>query len=136
MGSLFVFAVLFSFLAIPLAGLSIAQGVWGGAAILVSFLWGWIGPQPLGKALGSLPLSMIALVFLVAGVVGIVYCEQIAKALGGEKDSDDKLPDAPYSMLDVEIANERQQASVQNQSKAAVQKLLGVFFALVVGAFG
>lgn len=43
-GMLFVLAGLFSFLAIPELGLAIAQGVWGGSAVLVSFLWGAVGP--------------------------------------------------------------------------------------------
>ena len=42
-GMLFVLAGLFSFLAIPELGLAIAQGVWGGSAVLVAFLWGAVG---------------------------------------------------------------------------------------------
>eukprot|EP01047_Picozoa_sp_COSAG01_P104292 COSAG01_NODE_33633_length_561_cov_0.911255_1_plen_136_part_01 len=33
-------ATTFSFLAIPRIGLALAQGIWGGTAITVSFLWG------------------------------------------------------------------------------------------------
>ena len=39
-GTLLVLATYFSFVAIPHVGVSVGQGVWGGTAILVSFLWG------------------------------------------------------------------------------------------------
>ena len=34
----------FAFLAIPRAGLALSQGVWGGVALVVSFIWGVYGP--------------------------------------------------------------------------------------------
>lgn len=39
-GALFVLSVTFSFAAIPFIGLAMAQGVWGGSAILVAWIWG------------------------------------------------------------------------------------------------
>lgn len=80
-GALFVFAGLFSFAAVPLVGLSVAQGIWGGSAIIVSFAWGAVGPAELRAPLGSLPLSILALALLLTGVAGIARNGEIAAAL-------------------------------------------------------
>ena len=80
-GALFVFAASFSFIAASLVGLSTGQGVWCAAAILVSFLWGTVGPAPIGKPLGSVPLSVAALAVIIVGVVGIVQSENLASLL-------------------------------------------------------
>ena len=69
-GALFVFAASFSFIAASLVGLSTGQGVWCAAAILVSFLWGTVGPAPIGKPLGSVPLSIAALAVIIVEGVG------------------------------------------------------------------
>lgn len=81
-GGLFVFASLFSFVAVPLVGLSVAQGVWGGTAIFVAFAWGALGPPAVRAPLGSVPLSALALALLLAGVAGISFNGEIAAALG------------------------------------------------------
>ena len=80
-GALFVFAASFSFIAASLVGLSTGQGVWCAAAILVSFLWGTVGPAPIGKPLGSVPLSVAALAVIIVGVLGIVQSENLASLL-------------------------------------------------------
>ncbi|CAK9016926.1 unnamed protein product [Durusdinium trenchii] len=54
-GVLFVFAALFSFVAIPRAGLATAQAVWSCSAILVSFAWGAIGPAEVAAPVGNIP---------------------------------------------------------------------------------
>ena len=74
-GTLFVLAGSFSFIAAGEIGLSTGQGVWGGAAIVVSFLWGTLGPPPIGAPPKSFVLSMVAIALLLLGVVGIVKCE-------------------------------------------------------------
>lgn len=94
-GSLFVLAVLFSFLAIPLAGLSVSQGVWGGTAIFVAFLWGAAGPAPLRAPLASLPLSALAVALLLAGVLGIVNHGAIAARLCSSPAGDHALLSPP-----------------------------------------
>ncbi|KAJ1630786.1 hypothetical protein T492DRAFT_1000936 [Pavlovales sp. CCMP2436] len=80
-GVLFVFSGLFAFLAVPLVGLSVAQGVWGGAAVFVSFAWGALGQAPLRAPLASLPLSLLALTLLFLGVAGIAGNGAIARRL-------------------------------------------------------
>ena len=80
-GVLFVGASSLSFVAAKNLGLSTGQGVWSGCAITVAFLWGVLGPHPIGKPLGSLPLSLLALLFLLMGVAGMVKCEPLGRAL-------------------------------------------------------
>ena len=78
-GSLFVLATLFSFLAIPRLGLAMAQGIWGGAALLTSFLWGVLGPKYVGLVPKSWAGSLCGVLLLVAGVVGMVYHASVAQ---------------------------------------------------------
>jgi len=74
-GGLFVVAVSFSFVSVQLLGLATAQGIWSGAAVLVSFTWGVAAggdevPRPGLAAVGAL--------FIVTGVAGIALCRDLA----------------------------------------------------------
>ena len=139
-GATFVFAVLFSFAAIPCIGLALAQGVWGGAAVLIAFLWGSLGPAPVGKPLRDVPVTVAAVGCLLLGVLGIVFCEEIAKRLGlqgtcvGESRALLNAPgahsptEADADMADIEEAGEGDETNVT--------RLLGLASALLVGLFG
>jgi glucose uptake protein GlcU len=76
-GGLFVVAVAFSFVAVQLVGLSVAQGIWSGSAVLVSFAWGVaafddaVRPAVAGAGVG----------LIVLGVVGIALCADIAAVI-------------------------------------------------------
>ncbi|CAE6964475.1 rrp41 [Symbiodinium natans] len=83
-GVLFVFAALFSFVAIPRAGLATAQAVWSCSAIIVSFGWGAIGPAEVAAPVADITGSIAALALLIAGALVIVNCDGIAKGLSGE----------------------------------------------------
>lgn len=63
-GALFVAATAFSFVAIPLIGVSLAQGIWGGCAILVSCFWGVV---VFGNKIEKPALMPVALLLLVVG---------------------------------------------------------------------
>ena len=76
-GSLFVGASGLSFVAASKIGLSTGQGTWSGAAVVVSFLWGALGPPAISKPLGSVALSAIAITLLLVGVFGIVKCDSL-----------------------------------------------------------
>merc|ERR1711907_515714 len=76
-GFLMVCAFTFSFLTIPLVGLSVGQGVWGGAAIIVSFVAGLIVGQSTVKS----ALIVLALALLLIGVIGIALCEELKEKL-------------------------------------------------------
>ena len=81
-GAIFVIASSFSFIAASNVGLSTGQGVWGGTAIVVSFLWGTLGPEPICAPVQSVALSLVAVGLLLFGVLGIVKSVPIGEALG------------------------------------------------------
>jgi glucose uptake protein GlcU len=76
-GILFLLSVLFSFLAIPRIGLALGQGVWGGCAIITSFLLGCFK----ANTFGNVGLAIIAMVLLLVGVMGITFCELIGERM-------------------------------------------------------
>lgn len=86
-GALFVFAALFSFIAIPKAGLATSQAVWSCSAILVSFAWGAFGPAEIAAPVRDVTGTAEALVLLIAGALVIVNCESIARGFAGEKET-------------------------------------------------
>jgi len=100
-GALFVGAILCSFLAIPHLGLAMAQGIWGGSALMVAFLWGVLGPSPVGAAPSSWSGSLIGVTFLMIGILGMVYHESLSEKICGSTD-------------DTNDANTARQPLVQN----------------------
>jgi hypothetical protein len=82
-GLLLVISTACSFVAVSFVGLSTGQGVWGGTAILVSFLWGSIGPRDPGPGadVKSWGVSAASVALLLLGVGLIVKCEEIAARL-------------------------------------------------------
>eukprot|EP00937_MAST-01D_sp_MAST-1D-sp2_P005414 g5414.t1 len=91
-GALFVLSITFSFAAVDLIGIALAQGVWGGIAILVSFVW---GVAAFGNHIEHPALAACALMLLLLGVVGIALCEQLgvklARICGAEESCDASL---------------------------------------------
>lgn len=67
-------ALTFSFLAIPRVGLSIGQGVWGGASILMSIL---LGITVSKNEVTSVVSLVFALLILLASIGGIAFCNEI-----------------------------------------------------------
>ena len=127
-GMLFVMAGLFSFLAIPELGLAIAQGVWGGAAVLVSFLWGSVGPKEVAGKLGSVGGSAAAVALLLLGIVGIIQAQRMAVRLAGSAELAAAGADGDQSAL---IAKSGGSGSARPPRPA-----LGFFYAMLVGIFG
>jgi hypothetical protein len=84
-GLLLVISTACSFVAVSFVGLSTGQGVWGGTAILISFLWGSVGPHDPGPGadVKSWGVSAASLVLLLLGVGLIVKCEDIAALIKG-----------------------------------------------------
>ena len=58
-----------------------AMGVWCGAATLVSFLWGTVGPPLIARPLLDVPLSYCGISAIVVGMLGIIYCTELGTAL-------------------------------------------------------
>ena len=69
----------FAFLAIPRAGLALSQGVWGGVALVVSFIWGVYGPTPIGKLPKSMLGSYMGVFCILFGIVGIAQNDALTK---------------------------------------------------------
>ena len=83
-GGLFTLALCFSCLALEKLGLSIAMGIWCGAATLISFLWGTVGPDVIARPLLDLPLSAAGISLIVLGILGIIYVDDLGKAVFGK----------------------------------------------------
>jgi hypothetical protein len=131
-GGLFVFAGSFSFIAASAIGLSTGQGVWGGAAIVVSFLWGTLGPAPISAPVQSFSLSLVAIALLLGGVIGIVKCEDIGTAV--TRHFSNSVPtEATARLNSVATTDDRTGAS---GSVEASSRLIGLSAALAVGVFG
>ena len=124
-GALFTLALCFSCLALPLLGISIAMGIWCGTATLVSFLWGTVGPSVIARPLGDVPLSALAITLIILGILGIIYVEQLGKALFG-----------PCCGAEHEKLAPDDSGGGGNGSASVSRKLLGVIYALSVGCFG
>lgn len=165
-GALFVGAILCSFLAIPYLGLAMAQGIWGGAALMVAFLWGVLGPAPIGATPSSWTGSLVGVFLLTVGIIGMVFHEPVSElACGNTGDdqssrsllsssgnsSDEDGSDTNHYLrkesLDLENetgAEEEQRttsvdsSNTQNTSGSqnAKHRLLGCGLALLTGVFG
>jgi len=119
-GWLFVLGVAASFLAIDYIGMALAQGVWAGSATLVSYFWGTI---IFGEIPSSPATSVIGLVILIAGVMGIVFSDTIGKNLTNHSN---------YEAVDEE---ENEDDTRKNAADASLY-WRGVVWASLVGIFG
>jgi len=121
-GALFTLALLFSCFALPELGLSIAMGIWCGAATLISFLWGTIGPAEISRPLANIGLSVLGILSIVVGILGIIWVDMLGNMLCGcfvTKKTDD--------------AGEKKADETSEPVKVSVR---GVVYALLVGLFG
>jgi len=157
-GALFVGAILCSFLAIPHLGLAMAQGIWGGSALMVAFLWGVLGPSPIGAVPSSWTGSLLGVLLLMIGILGMVFHEPLAALCCGKTNDDEfrQLPlvpssdnrsheDGSYTGNNGNRAEEEQQrTSIINSSNSktipaprnSTNRLLGIVYALLTGVFG
>jgi hypothetical protein len=144
-GFLFVGASSLSFVAAKNLGLSTGQGVWSGSAITVAFLWGVLGPHPIGQPLGSLPLSLLAMLFLLMGVAGMVKCQPLGRALDWRRLHDTEHPLHGGSSSDSDVGSGvRENGSLTEDSAlqprtahlAKSARVTGLCAAVGVGLFG
>jgi hypothetical protein len=154
-GLLFVGASSLSFLVVASGiGLSTGQGVWSGSAILVAFLWGTLGPAPIGNPVVSLPLSLVAGALLLLGVYGIVKNQELgacaAQLLGHELDSTPMFEELLIDEADVDSGDNTQSPSRAGKDEApplgpepthrrdnqSGSLVAGLAAALLVGVFG
>jgi len=140
-GFLLVCAFTFSFLAIPKVGLSVGQGVWGGTAIVVSFVDGLI----VGNSSIKNNLIIVALVLLLVGVVGIAFCVELSKKLPvgcigeGKSEQASEEPFTEEFTDDKNYSAEQDYVTLQDDiapAPGASNFVIGISFALVVGVCG
>lgn len=124
-GALLVVAISASFKAIDHIGVALAQGIWGGVAMVVSYTWGTL---VFGEAPTNTLLSLFGLFLLVVGVYIIAQCERIIQLIMRRQVP--TLDEAEHLLTTNEavgIAGTRTQ--IPNY-------LRGIFWACVVGIFG
>jgi len=123
-GVFLVFATLFSFLAIPLAGLATAAATWSCSAVLVAFLWGAAGPGKVAQPMKSVLLSILAVAILIGGVLVLNLRAQLS---------------ARFCKSARGVTGMQDQILIEDggvQQGNAGQKLLGLASAISVGIFG
>lgn len=140
-GLLLIGATLCSFLAIPRLGLGPAMALWSCSAILVSFLWGAVGPGKIHSDIKNIPFSMLSLLLLIVGAVVIVGNDAIASKVFGEA-RDAPLLQKSNSFVAEPLTKSNSKLEVdhdapsQNYDAGAGTKILGLVFAMSVGLFG
>lgn len=135
-GCLLVMALGCSFLAIEQIGVALSQGVFGGTAILVSYIWGSV---IFGETPSNIGLSVGGVILLLLGVLIIALNKPISNRISGQSDdpllsgsvSNDRSPSLSYSSFDISNAKTAEDAAVQND-----RLLKGLFWALCVGFSG
>jgi len=145
-GFLLVCAFTFSFLAIPKVGLSVGQGVWGGTAIVVSFVDGLI----VGNSSIKNNLIIVALALLLTGVVGIAFCQELSMKLplgclgeSKKRDSEEPLTDEAARDSKNYTTTEQDYEIMEDDNDngnppaiGASNFVIGMIFALIVGVCG
>lgn len=134
-GGLLVVALGASFLAIDKIGVAMAQGVFGGTAIMVSYLWGVVVFQ---EKVNNIPLSIFGLLMLIVGVVGIALNKSLTARLSAWRGKElnllpnDSISDS-YSEFDIVTPQNISQHQVQSEKD---RLLTGILWAILVGLSG
>jgi len=130
--SLYIAAAVLSFATVKFIGLGIGQGVWGGAAILVSFLWGVL---VLGDTVDSPGIAALSLATLLLGIAGIALNDVVGDRIFGTKrgSGDEMMPfdNKKQDPSDIEL----NESDVVDESTSNYFTL-GILCALGVGLFG
>mmetsp|Transcript_19851 Transcript_19851/g.48567 ORF Transcript_19851/g.48567 Transcript_19851/m.48567 type:complete len:334 (-) Transcript_19851:624-1625(-) len=134
-GCLFVLSVTFSFAAIPYIGLAMAQGVWGGSAILVAWIW---GVAVFGNTIHSPGLAAAAIILLTSGVIGIAFCQNIADYFSPYQEFKEKhaAPLRGSADEDEEAKSLAEKDYEQKSNTKKMEWLTGMGFAAAVGLAG
>lgn len=131
-GGLFVLAISASFQAIDYVGVAVAQGIWGGIAMVISYIWGTF---LFGEIPSNIGLSVFALCLLVTGVLFIAFCEMLGRS---------KIFSLPRTLFrrtsDSELETELLISNeISVASAAAIETsdyITGILWACCVGIFG
>lgn len=135
-GCLLVLAFVGSFNAVDDIGIALAQGIWSGVAMVVSYVWGAVifGERP--SRVGA---SVSGLALLILGVIFIAFSDAIGRRvvrLGGYT----QVPDAATNLDpedDVDFLKQSVPATpMAGEKKSASSYARGVSWACSVGLFG
>mmetsp|Transcript_23515 Transcript_23515/g.32984 ORF Transcript_23515/g.32984 Transcript_23515/m.32984 type:complete len:350 (-) Transcript_23515:144-1193(-) len=131
-GCLFVLAITGSFNAISDIGIALAQGIWSGGAMLVSYLWGVF---IFGQTPKKLPLSLFSLFVLVVGVLVIALSSKIARMsfIQRNKRGYESIEDS-NDTSDPETTTVK--IDIPDHSSDKYQYVRGILWAVFVGIFG
>jgi glucose uptake protein GlcU len=147
-GIIFCGSISCSFLAVDNIGLALSQGIFGGTAIVTSYLWATVVFEEYPS---NIALSVIGIIVLIIGVFGIALSESIANYIWNQtsNNTDDMSTskdivnpsDAGMKSMDFSAENEETMRTstnenLLNQNKTKGNFFLGVIFAFFCGAFG
>lgn len=138
-GLILVTSITFNFMSVSLIGIALAQGIFSGVGIIVSFLWGVVvfdeTPANAGEAIGGV-------ILLVVGIFIVANCHEleayITKKFGSSADKDSSLISRIHSDLELSIINDETIATPSNDNAKSSKNnvTLGVFYAVVTGLAG
>lgn len=131
-GALLVVALGASFLAIEKIGVALAQGTFGGTAIIVSYIWGTV---IFGESPSNLALSVCGLLLLIAGVLCIAMTKNITAILFAPS----SLPSEEHLLLgsaDPEMRLSESKPEKDGQEVTADGQVIGIAWAILVGFSG
>jgi multidrug transporter EmrE-like cation transporter len=128
-GLLLVIALGASFLAIDRIGVALAQGVFGGTAILVSYIWGVVVFQ---EGVKDIALSVVGIILLIMGVIGIALNKTISSSFPHQNTScshDDNLLE---HITDEDTLSTRLSISAPSPQKPSHQLSIGIGWAVTI----
>jgi glucose uptake protein GlcU len=128
-GCLLVLSLAASFQAVQKIGVALAQGIWCGGAMLVSYLW---GIAVFGETPVRLGLSLLGLCLLILGVFGIALCEKIGKVVALEEAHHERQDESPETMSLI-ARNNSEETTSDNENTSYAE---GVLWACAVAFFG
>jgi multidrug transporter EmrE-like cation transporter len=137
-GCLLVMALGCSFLAIEQIGVALSQGVFGGTAILVSYIWGSV---IFGETPTNILLSVGGVLLLLLGVIGIALNKPISALIYKPPDDlllsnslsvDEASPSLTFSSFDVSSVPKPSTEDARQKERL----LKGLFWAVCVGFSG
>lgn len=131
-GSLLVVALGASFLAIEKIGVALAQGTFGGTAIIVSYVWGTV---IFGESPSNVALSVCGLLLLIAGVLCIALTKTITPMVfpASSSSGTESLLFDKFSDPEMRISENR---SPDEAPTSTNEQVVGIAWAVLVGFSG
>jgi len=133
-GALFVVATSAGFIAIDKIGIALAQGIWGGVAMIVSYLWGTLIFAESPSLLG---LSISGVVLLVAGVILIAFCDKFSGLSFSKSSYGPVIEISETEKLTSDISSMQLEEEAKEEENSSPQDYIsGVMWACSVGVSG